>query len=155
MFGRSKQPVVSEMPPDVSTHTLAGSAALGGSGVSGQVAPWNAIPTIALTSRRPGIVHQNAQSMPDLPADSLYTDRELRGGVQTLSAMGSMVDAPPFLGGFTLMANRPPLAVMEWHQMAPEQADGTEWREAPTVTNLCRTVPRVMGANGLTGKKVS
>lgn len=150
MFGRSNTP--QQMPADVSTHTLAGSAALGGSGVSGQVAPWNAVPAVPLTPAGYFFVQQNAQALPDLPADSLYTDRALRGGVQTLSSQGEFIETPAFMGGFTLMANRQPIPTVEWQQMSPEYASATEWRDTPAVTDLCRTTPTVARVTGMTGK---
>lgn len=141
-----------QSPPPVSPETLAGAAALGQSSGSGSVAPHNAFPTAPLT---PTAVHElvPSQHQPtvDLPPDSIYTDRAMRGGVASLSAFGQFHEGAPFTGGYRVMAGRPALGQYEGEQIeAQEFAQVAEYRDAPAVTTLCRTIPSVLTAGGLT-----
>lgn len=142
-----------QSPPPVSPETLAGAAALGQTSGSGSVAPQNAFPTARLT---PSAVHElvpsQYQATADLPPDSVYVDRAMRGGVASLSAFGQFHEGAPFTGGYRVMAGRPALGQFEGEQIeAQSLAQAAEYREAPSVTTLCRTIPSVLTADGLTG----
>lgn len=138
-------------PPPVPVETAAGAAAVGNPAGSGKVAPWNQLQPYY----GPGLVPSSAQqldqgdpSLTDLPPDSLYQDRPLYGGVQTLTAFDEYVAPPPFAGGFVVMANRPPLAMIEGEQMGPQTFEApASWRDAPAVVDLCRRIPTEV-ANG-------
>lgn len=144
-----------QSPPPVSPDTLAGAAALGQTSGSGSVAPWNAFPTAVLT---PGAVAplgpSGYQPTADLPPDSIYADRELRGGVQTLSAFGGFREDAPFLGGYRVMSGRPALAQFEGEQIeAQSYVDVPVIRESPSVQSLCRRTSSLVtfNASGLDG----
>lgn len=147
-----------QSPPPVSPDTLAGAAALGQTSGSGAVAPWNAFPTAVLT---PGAVEMLApsgyQPTADLPPDSVYADRALRGGVQTLSAFGSFHEGAPFLGGYRVMGGRPALAQFDGEQIeAQSYVEMAEIRESPGVQSLCRNTSSLVtfNASGLDGMEV-
>lgn len=135
----------SSEPPNVSPYTAAGSAAHGDTNGSGSVAPWNQLQPYGgagIVALMPGTVQQGGTPIVDLPPDSEYVSRELHGGVRAFPAFGEYQWSPPNTGGFTLMAHRPPLALIEGQQMQPQtfEADAT-WREAPSVVDLCRRTP--------------
>lgn len=121
---------------------------------SGKVAPWNAIPQAPLTHAAPGVLAPTAvQTHVDLPADSTYADRPLRGGVLTLSSFGEFRDGTPFTGGYRVMAGRPYAASLEGGAMeAQAYVTPAAVREAPTMQALCRSIPvQIVGADGMTG----
>lgn len=156
---RSRPKPDTPTPPDVSTATLAGASAYGETRGSGAVAPWNQLQSYAgeaqITPMMPG--RELVAGLPyiaDLPPDSLYADRPMHGGVQTFPAFGQYLPEPPMTGGFRVLANRPPLVMVEGGAMEAQAYEApAEWRDAPPVTNLCRTVRDVTpsGFAGLPG----
>lgn len=154
---RSRPKAGTELPPDVPTTTLAGASAYGETRGSGAVAPWNQLAPYdggaQLVPSLPGReLVSGVPYLPDMPPDSLYADRPMRGGVQTLSAFGEYQDGPAFTGAFRVLANRPPLVMVEGGAMeAQSYVEPAEWREPPAVTDLCRTVRAPEPAGGMTG----
>lgn len=136
---------VQQPVPTRNEYTTAGGAAAGEWVGSGEVAPWNALGPYGGAGLVPAGPYQLAQGSPDfalMPPDSIYQSRPLFGGVRTLSAYGEYAEGAPNLGGFTMLAHRPPLAPMEGEQMAatPFVSDAS-WRAAPSVVDLCPRTP--------------
>jgi hypothetical protein len=131
--------------PDGNEYTTAGGAAAGQWVGSGEVAPWNALGPYGGAGLVPAGPQQLAQGSPDFAVslpDSLYQSRPLYGGVRTLSAYAEYTEGPPNLGGFTLMAHRPPLALLEGVRMeATPFIQDASWRDAPSVVDLCQRTP--------------
>lgn len=154
---RSRPRAGTPMPPDVPPDTLAGGAALGQTRGSGAVAPWNQLAPYdggAQLVPSPGAqpLVSGLPYMPDLPPDSVYADRPMRGGVPTLSAFGEFTDSPPYSGAFRVLAGRPPLVMIEGGGMqAQSYVEAVEWREPPPVTDLCRIVRAPEPAGGFDG----
>lgn len=143
-------PAAGTVPAPIDPATAAGGAAHGHVVGSGSVAHRNQLSPYygpGLTPSQPAqVLTTGDPSIPDLPPDSLYADRPMRGGVQTLSAFGQYVPNPPLMGGFVLMAHRPALAPMEGETMSAQAYESAAtWREAPPVLKLCRSVPAVGG----------
>lgn len=151
-------PVVDERPAPLPTNTLAGAAQLGGDGGSGRTEPWAALQpeyrnAQAITELVGG--HELIADVPaliDLPPDSTYADRPMRGGVRTAPAFGQYLEERA-TGGHVVMANRPPLALVEHDTMdATHDAGPTAWRDAPAVFDLCRrgaeNLPAAAGFDG-------
>ena len=103
MFGRRQRPkgrpapagqspAAGTLPPAVPTDTAAGGAAVGHVVGSGQVPHRSELQPYygpGLVPQQPAhVLTEGDPSIPQLPADSLYADRAMRGGVQTLSAFG-------------------------------------------------------------------
>lgn len=159
MFGRRRAAAApgAEQPAPVSVDTLAGAAQLGDTSGSGEVAPWNQLQPYGgagVGTMGRAVLGQGLPALPDLPPDSVYQDRALFGGVRTFPAFGEYLPEPPLSGGFRLMANRPPIVMVEGGAMQPQSyVEPAEWREAPPVVNLCRTVraPEPSGFAGMSG----
>lgn len=164
MFGRRQRPkgspapagqspAAGTLPPPIPADTAAGAAAVGRVAGSGMVPHRNELEPYGGPGLVPSLPGQplvsGDPSIPDLPPDSLYADRVMRGGVQTLSAFGEFLPRPPLMGGFVLMAHRPALAPMEGETMQPQSFESaTSWREAPPILKLCRSVPTAPPAGG-------
>ncbi len=147
---------VDERPVPLPTgDSLAARAQAGLDGGSGMVPPWR-----QLTNGYGGengitefVGHQpldtDYQAMPDLPPDSLYADRAMYGGVRASVEQYGYQDEH-FTGGHVVLTNRPPLVLVVSDQMAPQTwVAPTEWRDAPSVIDLCRRTPD-MTAGGMT-----
>lgn len=135
--------------------TLAARHANGLDGRSGNVAPW-----AGWRDSAPGVIFGQQEFQPtaqlEVPRtpDSLLADRDMRGGITHIAAVGQYQEQPGNLGGYLAIANYAmPGSQFETMQDDDTEAGGVEWREAPAVTQFCRTVPTVTGANGVTGKK--
>lgn len=141
---RRRTAAPAELPAPLPTNTLQGAAQLGGMSGSGAVEPWHALQLSYANQQsiREDVGHHqlvaDVPQLPDLPAASLYADRPLFGGVRTAPQLDSYRDEV-MIGGHTVMANRPPLVMVEADTMAPQTwATPTEWRDAPPVVDLCR-----------------
>lgn len=134
-----------QQPPDVPIGVLAGAAARGlvsGSGETRAATELQPYGGPGLVPSMPQVIAVDADILLDLPPDSLYQDRPLHGGVQTLSAFGEYVPGPPFTGGFQELVGRPALAPMMGGSMQAQAfTNDASWREAPSVLDLCQRTP--------------
>lgn len=146
-----RYPVTHGLPPTQPDTTYAAAQAGNVTG-SGEVAPWNQLQPYGgagISAIAPRVIGQGNPDIPQLPGQSLYQDRPLYGGVSTFPAFGQFRRPPSFAGGFTLMAHRPPLALLEGQQMQPQQfATDATWREASSIVNLCQRTPSELTGNG-------
>lgn len=145
-------PTMDAQPPAVADTNAAGASARGMVTGSGEVAQHSQLAPYGGAGQAyqlPHVLGQDAPYFLDLPPDSLYADRLLVGGVRGFSTFSQFVPLPPNMGGFEIMAFRPPLAPLMGPQMAAQSyATDASWRDAPPVVDLCRRVPNVPSAGG-------
>jgi hypothetical protein len=135
--------------PAIPLATAAGQAAIGNPSGSGRVpggigfGPYDGG---GRSSELPFVLSSDAPILVDLPPDSLYVTRAMRGGAVSFPAFGQFKPKPPLMGGFEQIAFSPAAAPLDGDQMEPQSlASPTTWRDAPPVVDLCRRTPNYVG----------
>lgn len=141
---------VAPLPVLAPPGTAAGAAAIGNPSGSGRVPVGSQLqPYGGAGGQFPMQPHELGADAPylvDLPPDSLYADRAMRGGVYAFPAFAQFKPMPPNAGGYGLMGYRRPQAPTEAEQMPAQSfVSDASWRDAPPVVDLCRRVPNNPG----------